>query len=75
MLEITTVKAEVLIIHDIHSSDVSHFHTAGSCCLNTDTLIYYIPINDTAFDFYVFWPSDTECPIELRFSESVSQSL
>ena len=36
-----------------------------------DIFLYYIPINDPAFELSVFWPSDTESRInELRFSES-----
>ena len=27
--------------------------------------LYYIPINDTPFELHVFWPSDTESPIQL----------
>ena len=39
-------------------------------------ILYYIPINDTTFKLSVFWPSDTESQIiELRFSESISQSF
>ena len=37
--------------------------------------IYYIPINDTPFELHVFWASDIEGRIKLRFSESVSLSL
>ena len=41
---------------------------------NTDP--YYVPINDTTFKLYVFWPSDTESRInELRFYDSVSLSF
>ena len=37
---------------------------------------YYIPINDTALELSVFWPSDTESRVnELRFSESISLSF
>ena len=44
---------------------------------NSNTDIYYIPINDnTTFELSVFWPSDTESRInELRFSDSVSLSF
>lgn len=36
---------------------------------------YYIPINYTPLELHVFWASDTECCIKLRFSEYVSLSL
>ena len=37
---------------------------------------YYIPITDTTLELSVFWPFDTESPInELRFSESISLSF
>ena len=28
-----------------------------------DTIVYYIPINDTSFELSIFWPSDTESQI------------
>ena len=35
--------------------------------------IYYIPINDTSIELFIFWPSDTESQInKLRFSKSLS---
>ena len=37
--------------------------------------LYFIPINDTPFEPYVFCPSDTERHIKLMFSESVSLSF
>ena len=44
--------------------------------IQIDPEFYYIPINDTAFELSVFWPSDTESQInELRFSDSVSLSF
>ena len=37
--------------------------------------LYYLPINGTTFELYVFWQSDTERRIKLMFYESVPVSL
>ena len=43
---------------------------------SSDISLYYITINDTAFELSVFWPSDTESWVnKLRFSDSVSLSF
>ena len=42
-------------------------------CSQSDLVPYYIPINDTSFELFVFWPSDTENLInKLKFSDSIS---
>ena len=40
-----------------------------------DTAVYYILISDIPFELHIFGPSDTEHPIKLMFSESISLSL